>query len=172
MDCPECHKPMSPYTDPETGHITWCCPECGVERASRYNKFLWFVLLAITLVGALCVIFVPVHAAAPAQAPYLDGCEGGICTVFWPGVSGYNDGYLVVTNACTGESGALYLNWQPQHPYAMGRFTTSPGQLLYMGECSLYAITDGYLGNQEVYLPSGKQVFSFIVWRLGLAVIR
>jgi hypothetical protein len=54
----------------------------------------------------------------------------------------------------------------------MGRFTTSPSQLLYMGECSLYVVTDGYLGNQEIYLPSDKQVFSFQVWRLGLAVLR
>ena len=134
---------------------------------------IWIGLLMIlVLTVALWMCYEMASAQAPAQVPYLDGCENGICTVLWPGVSGYSDGYLVVTNACTGESGALYLNWQPQHPYAMGRFTTSPSQLLYMGACSFYAVTDGYLGNQEIYLPSDKQVFSFLVWRLGLAVLR
>ena len=143
------------------------------SRERTYISVLFVVLLIMAIVGALCLIFVPLHAfAAPAQVPYLDGCENGICTVFWPGVSGYNDGYLVVANACTGEGGALYLNWQPQHPYAMGRFTTSPSQLLYMGACSLYVVTDGYLGNQEVYLPSDKQVFSFQVWHKWLAVVK
>jgi hypothetical protein len=143
------------------------------SRERTYISVLFVVLFIMAIVGALCLIFVPLHAlAAPAQVPYLDGCKGGICTVFWPGVSGYNDGYLVVVNACTGEGGALYLNWQPVHPLSMGRFTTSPSQLLYMGACSLYVVTDGYLGLQEIYLPTEKQVFSFLVWRLGLAEVR
>jgi hypothetical protein len=144
--------------------------EPKMNRPTITMKITIFLFVLIALLGALYgLTFV---SAAPAQVPYLDGCEGGICTVLWPGVPGYNDGYLVVTNACTGESGALYLNWQPQHPYMMGRFTTNPTQLLYMGECGLYAVMDGYLGNQEVYLPTEKQVFSFLVWRLGLAVLR
>jgi len=134
---------------------------------------IWIAIyLTMTLVGLLCIIFVPVHAAgAPGQVPYLDGCDNGVCTVYYPNVPGYNSGLLEVVNTCTGESGPLYLTWQAQHPLDMGRYTTDPRQLMIMGEC-VYVVTDGWVGIQEVYLPSDVQVFNFENWRLWLAVLR
>lgn len=137
------------------------------------NAVLYSFILVICALLLLLLVAgkADAHAAAPAQAPYLDGCVNGICTVYWPGVPGYDSGYLVVLNTCTRESGALYLIWQSDHTPGRGEYKTDIRQLFRMGSCT-YVVTDGRLGYQEIYLPSWAQVFTFRVWQSWLAVMR
>jgi len=169
MDCPECHKPMSPYTDPETGHITWCCPECGVERADRITR-VWIALFAImTLVGLLCLIFVPVHAqrAEPLLNPFITRFDRYGVEVRWiindPNLAG-TEGVAKIRYPDGVSWMGLLLSWcgwvrDPGMPN-MARWCNT-GQFPLFGT-GLYTVFDGNVAGVPIgFLPQSRYLWQY-----------
>jgi hypothetical protein len=174
MNCPECGKPMSPYTNTETGKVDWCCPDCGIEIAGRrMPKALLCILLIMAVVGALCVIFVPVHAQPappiPPQ-PYVYRLDRYGVEIHW-----INDDPNVVGSG--GVARVLYpdgswigvvLDWCGwfQYPGVPKTATWCNTSKFYLDGTGRYSVIDGWVadGVPIAWLPTTK-----FLWQYQLA---